>query len=155
AVYCQKPLTRTIHEARRLAEIAREKGVATQMGNQGTAEADMRKMAAQIKAGQVGNVKEVHVWTNRPVWPQGERRPVMRPVPDSLSWDLWLGVAPYRPYGEGYHDFKWRGWWDFGTGALGDMACHTTNLPFMALNARDPYAVEAEAAEHDGDSYPA
>lgn len=154
AVYCQKPMTRTIYEARRLGEIAREKGVATQMGNQGTARPEMRKLAAQVKAGQVGNVKEVHVWTNRPVWPQGERRPMMKPVPSNLSWDLWLGVAPYRPYGEGYHDFKWRGWWDFGTGALGDMACHTCNLPFMALNMRDPYAVEAETAEHDGDSYP-
>jgi predicted dehydrogenase len=153
-VHCQKPLTRTIWEARRLGEIAREMGVATQMGNQYTAFNPMRKAAAQIKAGQVGTVKEVHVWTNRPIWPQGERRPMMKPVPESLAWNLWLGPAPFRPYGDGYHPFSWRGWWDFGTGALGDMACHTTNLPYMALNMRDPISVEAECPEHDGDSYP-
>jgi predicted dehydrogenase len=153
-VHCQKPLTRTIWEARRLGEIARENGVATQMGNQYTAFNPMRKAAAQIKAGQVGTVKEVHVWTNRPIWPQGERRPMMKPVPESLAWDAWLGPASYRPYGEGYHPFAWRGWWDFGTGALGDMACHTCNLPYMALNMRDPVSVEAECPEHDGDSFP-
>jgi predicted dehydrogenase len=155
-VYCQKPLTHTIWEARRLGEIAREKGVATQMGNQFTAEAAMRKAAQQIRAGQLGTVKEVHVWTDRPKWPQGERRPMMKPVPDTLDWETWLGPAPYRPYGDDlYHPFKWRGWWDFGTGALGDMACHTCNLPFMALNMRDPISVEAECPDHDGDSYPA
>jgi hypothetical protein len=153
-VHCQKPLTRTIWEARRLGEIAREKGVATQMGNQYTAFNPMRKAAAQIKAGQVGTVKEVHVWTDRPIWPQGERRPMMKPAPKSLAWEQWLGPASLRPYGEGYHPFAWRGWWDFGTGALGDMACHTCNLPFMALNMRDPVSVEAECPEHDGDSYP-
>ena len=99
-------------------------------------------------------MKEVHVWTNRPIWPQGERRPVIKPVPKSLDWEAWLGPARYRPYGDGYHPFSWRGWWDFGTGALGDMACHTCNLPFMALNMRDPVSVEAECPEHDGDSYP-
>jgi predicted dehydrogenase len=153
-VHCQKPLTRTIWEARRLGEIARENGVATQMGNQFTAFNPMRKAAAQIQQGQVGTVKEVHVWTNRPIWPQGERRPVLKPVPKSLDWEVWLGPAPYRAYGEGYHPFSWRGWWDFGTGALGDMACHTCNLPFMALNMRDPVSVEAECPEHDGDSFP-
>jgi predicted dehydrogenase len=155
-VYCQKPLTHTIWEARRLGEIAREKGVATQMGNQFTAEAAMRKAAYQIRAGQLGNVKEVHVWTDRPIWPQGGNRPMIQPVPQSLDWDQWLGPAPYRPYAgaDVYHQFGWRGWWDFGTGALGDMACHTCNLPFMALNMRDPSAVEAECPEHNGDSYP-
>jgi len=154
-VYCQKPLTHTIWEARRLGEIAREKGVATQMGNQYTAWAPMRKAAYQIRAGQLGNVKEVHVWTNRPVWAPHSHRPVMKPVPASLNWDAWIGPAPFRPYGEiVYHPFEWRGWWDFGTGALGDMACHTCNLPFMALNMRDPMAVEAECPEHDGDTYP-
>ncbi len=154
-VYCQKPLTHTIWEARRLGEIAREKGVATQMGNQHTAIAPMRKAAYQIRAGQLGNVNEVHVWTDRPVWPQGDRRPMMKPVPETLNWEAWLGPAPWRAYGDdAYHQFKWRGWWDFGTGALGDMACHTCNLPFMALNMRDPSAVEAECPEHDGDSYP-
>ena len=139
-VYCQKPLTKSIWEARELQRIAKETGVVTQMGNQYTSFTPMRKAAYQIKAGQVGTVKEVHVWTNRPVWLQGE---------------AWLGPAAYRPYGEGYHTFKWRGWWDFGTGALGDMACHTCNLPFMALNMRDAVTAEAESSGHNGDSYPA
>lgn len=153
-VYCQKPLTKTIWEARELQRIAKETGVTTQMGNQYTAFEPMRKAAYQIKAGQIGTVKEVHVWTNRPVWPQGEARPEPKPIPNELNWEAWLGPAPYRPYGEGYHTFKWRGWWDFGTGALGDMACHTCNLPFMALNMRDPLSVEAETSGHNQDSYP-
>ena len=153
--FCQKPLTRTIWEARRLGEIANESGVATQMGNQYTAYNPMRKAAYQVRAGQLGNVSDVHIWTNRPVWPVPERRPMMKSVPDSLNWQAWLGPAPYRAFGDGYHPFAWRGWWDFGTGALGDMACHTCNLPFMALNMRDPIAVEAECPEHDGDAFPA
>ena len=154
-VHCQKPLTHSIWEARRLGEIAKEKGVATQMGNQWTAYAPMRKAAHQIREGQLGTVKEVHIWTNRPIWPQGEARSPAKPVPSTLNWEAWIGPAPFRPYADGYHPFKWRGWWDFGTGALGDMACHTCNLPFMALNMRDPVSVEAECPEHDGDSYPA
>jgi predicted dehydrogenase len=153
--FCQKPLTHTIWEARQLGKIAREKGVATQMGNQYTAHADMRRAAYQIRANQLGNVKEVHVWTNRPVWAPNDHRPMMKPAPATLNWDAWIGPAPWRPYGEiVYHPFEWRGWWDFGTGALGDMACHTCNLPYMALNMRDPVAVEAECPEHDGDTYP-
>lgn len=153
-VYCQKPLTHSIWEARRLGEIAKETGVATQMGNQYTAYNPMRKAAHQIRAGQLGTVKEVHIWTNRPVWPQGEKRAPAKPVPSTVNWEAWIGPAPFRPYADGYHPFSWRGWWDFGTGALGDMACHTCNLPFMALNMRDPIAVEAECPEHDHDSYP-
>ncbi|HEX3602314.1 MAG TPA: Gfo/Idh/MocA family oxidoreductase, partial [Lacipirellulaceae bacterium] len=153
-VYCQKPLCHSIWEARRIGEIAKEKGVATQMGNQYTAFNPMRKAAYQIREGQLGNVKEVHIWTNRPIWPQGERRAPMKPVPATLNWEAWIGPAQFRPYADGYHPFKWRGWWDFGTGALGDMACHTCNLPFMALNMRDPVSVEADCPEHDGDSYP-
>ena len=154
--YCQKPLTHSIYEARRLTEIARETGVATQMGNQWTAYEPMRKAAYQIRAGQLGNVKEVYVWTDRPVWPQGEDRPEPAPVPDTLDWESWIGPAPFRPYAPvAYHDFRWRGWWDFGTGSLGDMACHTCNLPFMALNMRNPTWVDAEADEHNHDSYPA
>ncbi|MFO0790845.1 MAG: Gfo/Idh/MocA family oxidoreductase [Pirellulales bacterium] len=153
-VYCQKPLTHSIWEARRMGEIAREAGVATQMGNQWTAYNPMRKAAYQIREGQLGNVKEVHVWTDRPIWPQGEKRAASKPVPSTLNWEAWIGPAAFRPYAEGYHPFKWRGWWDFGTGALGDMACHTCNLPFMALNMRDPSSVEAECPEHDRDSYP-
>lgn len=154
-VYCQKPLTRTIWEARRLGEIAKEKGVVTQMGNQFTAFEPMREAAYQIRAGQVGTVKEVHVWTNRPIWPQGDPRPAPKPIPNELAWELWLGTAPYRPYTDNkYHPFAWRGWWDFGTGSLGDMACHTCNLPFMALNMKNPTAVEATTSPNNHDSFP-
>jgi predicted dehydrogenase len=152
--FTQKPLTHSIYEARRLGEIARKMKVATQMGNQGTADTSLRRLAARIRAGAVGTVKELHIWTNRPVWPQGGSRPADAPTPASLHWDLWLGVAPARPYGEGYHPFAWRGWWDFGTGALGDMACHTVNMPFMALDLRNPTSVQAETSGHNKDSFP-
>ena len=125
-VYVQKPLTHTIWEARELGKIAKENGVATQMGNQFTALPAMRQAAARIRAGQLGTVKEVYAWTNRPIWPQGQDRPAATPVPKEVDWESWIGPAPMRDYAEGaYHDFKWRGWWDFGTGSLGDMACHT------------------------------
>jgi len=152
--FCQKPLTHSIYEARTMAQVAKDKKVATQMGNQGTAETALRKSAAIIKAGVIGKVTEVHVTTNRPVWPQGRPRSSPKPVPNTLKWELWLGPAPYRPYADGYHQFNWRGWWDFGTGALGDMACHTMNLPFAALDLRDPISVQAETSGHDKDSYP-
>jgi predicted dehydrogenase len=158
--FTQKPLTRTIWEARRLGEIAREKKVATQMGNQGTASSGLRKAAALLRAGVLGTVKEVHVWTNRPIWEQGVKRPPNAEVPAHLAWNLWLGPSPERPYavypkGRGpYHPFGWRGWWDFGSGALGDMACHTLNMPFMGLDLRDPTEVEAESSGHDRDSFP-
>jgi len=151
ACFTQKPLTRTIWEARELGKIAAEMKVATQMGNQGTASNNLRKTAAVV---QSGNVKEVHVWTNRPIWPQGGARPAEGQVPANVHWDLWLGCAPPRPYAPGYHPFAWRGWWDFGSGALGDMACHTVNMPFMALDLRDPSAVQATTSGHNGDSYP-
>lgn len=152
--FCQKPLTHTIWEARRLGEIAREKKVATQMGNQGTAMDGLRKGAAILRAGILGAVKEVHVWTNRPIWPQGGDRPKVEQPPKHLHWDLWLGPAPQRPYGKGYHPFSWRGWWDFGTGALGDMACHTVNMPFAGLDLRNPTSVQAVSSGHNKDSYP-
>jgi predicted dehydrogenase len=154
ACYTQKPLTRTIWEARRLGEIAREAKVPTQMGNQGTSLAPLRKTAAAIRGGAVGTVKEVHVWTNRPTWAQGGSRGADVPVPPNVHWDLWLGPAPFRPYAPGYHPHAWRGWWDFGSGALGDMACHTVNMPYMALDLRDPTAVVAETSGHNRDSYP-
>ena len=113
-------------------------GVATEMGNQGTSNNGLREAAAITQSGGIGDVKEVHVWTNRPIWPQGGPRPASKPVPESLSWNEWLGPAAERPFANGYHPFAWRGWWDFGTGALGDMACHTFNMPFTALNLRDP-----------------
>lgn len=154
ACFTQKPMTRTIQEARKLGEIAREMKVVTQMGNQGTSSKKLREAAANIKAGAVGNVKEVHVWTNRPIWPQGGSRPPEAPVPANVHWDLWIGTAPMRPYAPGYHPFAWRGWWDFGSGALGDMACHTVNMPFMALDLRDPTSVQATTSGHNGDSFP-
>ena len=152
--FCQKPLTHTIYEARLMGQVAREKKVATQMGNQGTAMAGLRKAAAMLRAGALGKVSEVHVWTNRPVWPQGGERAEAKAPPAHLKWDEWLGPAPERPYADGYHPFSWRGWWDFGTGALGDMACHTLNMPYMGLDLRDPISVQATTSGHNKDSYP-
>lgn len=152
--FCQKPLAHSIYEVRRLSEIARQKKVATQMGNQGTAGSELRRCAALVRAGAIGTVSEVHVWTNRPIWDQGIPRRESKPVPSNLHWDLWLGPAKERPYADGYHTFSWRGWWDFGTGALGDMACHTVNLPFMALDLRNPTSVVAETSGTNKDSYP-
>lgn len=155
ATFTQKPLTKSIHEARVLGEMAAKANVATQMGNQGTASSTLRRSAALIQAGVLGTVTEVHVWTNRPVWPQGLEQPTdTPPVPPYLKWDLFLGPAPERPFHPAYHPFKWRGWWDFGTGALGDMACHTLNMPFMALNLRDPVSVVAETTGHNKQTYP-
>jgi predicted dehydrogenase len=155
--YCEKPLTRTIWEARQLAKIARQTKVATQMGNQSTASTPMRKVAALIRNGTFGAAKEVHLWTDRAAgwWPQGVARPAPGVAPKKLDFELWLGPRPERPYAEGYHPFAWRGWWDFGTGALGDMGCHIFNMPFMALDLRDPIAVQAETSGHNRDSFPA
>ncbi len=152
--FCQKPLTHSLYEARKLAELAKRHKVATQMGNQGTAGDSLRLNAAMIRAGALGTVTSVHVWTNRPIWPQGQARKEPSPVPATLDWDLWIGSAPMRPYAEGYHSFAWRGWWDFGTGALGDMACHTLNLPFHALDLRNPSSVSATTSGNNRDSYP-
>src|SRR5262249_7576608 len=156
ACFCQKPLTHSVSEARYMADLARKMKVATQMGNQGTAGASLRQAAAIVKAGHLGTIKEVHVWTDRPIWPQGGERPKSgETVPETVHWDLFIGPAPFREYAaDTYHPFKWRGWWDFGTGALGDMACHTFNMPFMALDLRNPTTIEAEHSGHNGDSYP-
>ncbi len=152
--FCQKPLTHTIYEAHLMGEVAKEKKLATQMGNQGTADNNLRKVAAMLRAGAVGNVKEAHVWTNRPIWPQGGKRPAEKQPPENLHWDLWLGAAKERPFGDGYHPFAWRGFWDFGTGALGDMACHTVNMPFMGLDLFDPISVEAQSSGNNKEMYP-
>ena len=152
--FVQKPLTHSIYEARLMGKIAKEKGLATQMGNQGTAGGRLRKAAAMMKAGRLGTPKEVIVWSNRPVWPQGCDRPEAKEPPAHLKWDEWLGPAPERPYGNGYHPFVWRGWWDFGTGALGDMACHTVNMPYMGLDLFNPTSVQAVSSGHNKDSYP-
>jgi len=154
--YTEKPLCRTIWEARQLQRIAREKKVATQMGNQSTAATAMRKTAALIKSGVYGHAKEVHLWTDRAKgwWPQGVERPKPGTAPKTVDFDLWLGPRPSRPYADGYHPFAWRGWWDFGTGSLGDMGCHIFNMPFMALDLRDPIAVQAVTSGHNRDSFP-
>ena len=169
-VYCQKPLTHTVYEARQMRETAKKKDVCTQMGNQGTAADGLRRAVELVQAGAIGPVREAHVWTNRPVWPQAPaivaRPKEEEPVPKYLAWDVWLGPAPYRPYHHGkvnpknpkrgtYHDFAWRGWWDFGTGALGDMACHTANMAFMALKLGYPTAIAAENGELNPETYPA
>ena len=147
-VYCEKPLTQTVFEARELFKLAKEKKLATQMGNQGSAADGLRRAVEVIQSGIIGNPLELHVWSNRPVWPQGLDRPKgSDPIPDELKWNLWLGVAPERPYLDNvYHTFKWRGWKDFGTGALGDMACHTVNMPFRALKLGYPSLIECEMA---------
>jgi len=143
-VYCEKPLTHSLHEARLLSKAAREAGVATQMGNQGHAMESMRLLREWIQDGAIGEVGEVHAWTPHPVWPQGIGRPKETPpVPDTLDWDLWLGPAPYRPYHPAYLPKLWRGWWDFGTGGLGDMGCHIFDHIVWALRLGPPASVEA------------
>lgn len=145
-VYCQKPLVQTVHEARLIGKLAREKKLATQMGNQGSAISGLRRAVEVIHAGLIGPIRELHVWSNRPVWGSGFKRPDgADPVPENLNWDLWLGPAPVRPYKNSiYHTFQWRGWYEFGTGALGDMACHTVNMPFRALKMGYPNLIECE-----------
>lgn len=145
--FCQKPLTWSVEEARAMRETSAKHKVATQMGNQGTAHSGLRDAVELVRAGVIGDVKEVHVWTNRPIWPQGAGRPTeSQPIPSHVHWDLFLGPAQERPYHSAYHPFKWRGWLDFGTGALGDMACHTANMAVMALDLYDPISVVAETS---------
>ncbi len=156
-VYVQKPLTRSIHEARALAKKARETGVATQMGNQGHSSDDARKVNEWIWNGAIGPVREVHVWTNRPIgyWPQGIERPEGEAsIPDTLAWDLWLGPTAYRPYHPAYHPHDWRGWVDWGTGALGDMGAHLIDHPFWALKLQAPTSVETVSTPFNKQSYP-
>ena len=146
--FCQKPLTQTVYEARTMRRLAGEKKLATQMGNQGSASSGLRRAVEVVQAGVIGKPHELHVWSNRPIWPQGLERPAGEdPVPASLNWDGWLGPAAARPFKKDvYHTFRWRGWYDFGTGALGDMACHTVNMPFRALKLGYPTAIECELA---------
>ncbi len=150
-VYCQKPLTHSIHEARLMAQAATYYKVQTQMGNQAHAGEPIRRAVELVRAGIIGPIREVHTWTNRPIWPQGQKalderkRLADQAKPAGLAWDLWLGPAPKRPYNACYVPFKWRGWWDFGTGALGDMACHIMDMPYWALDLGAPLSVEAES----------
>lgn len=161
-VFTQKPLTHTVHEARVLAESARKYKVATQMGNQGQAADGPRRLREMIWDGVIGPVREVHVWTDRPnngllkiYWPQGVNRPIETPpVPEGLDWDLFVGPAPMRPYNPAYHPFKWRGWWDFGTGALGDIGCHSLDPVFRTLKLKYPASVQAVSTLVNSETYP-
>jgi predicted dehydrogenase len=161
-VYCEKPLTHSVWEARRLTEAAREYNVATQMGNQGQASEQSRRLCEMIADDAIGPVREVHVWTDRPsnglfneYWPQGvDRSADSPPVPSTLDWDLWLGPAPARPYHPAYAPFRWRGWWDFGTGALGDIGCHSLDPVFRALKLGYPDSVEASSTRVNAETFP-
>lgn len=161
-VYCEKPMAHTIWEAREMTKVAKETGVVTQMGNQGHAGEGLRLYYEFIKDGAIGTVKEVHVWTDRAGvpggrawWPQGVDRPKdTPPVPEGLDWDNWLGPAPVRPYNPAYVPFKWRGWFDFGCGALGDMAVHNADPAFFALDLDAPVAVEAETSPVNSETFP-
>jgi predicted dehydrogenase len=161
-VYCEKPLTHSVWEARQVAEAARAAKVATQMGNQGQASEDTRRLCELVWAGAVGPVREAHIWTDRPsqglfaeYWPQGVGRPMETPpAPETLDWDLWLGPAPTRPYHPAYLPFKWRGWWDFGTGALGDIGCHAMDPVFRALKLGAPLSVQASSTRVNEETYP-
>ncbi len=161
-VYTQKPLTHTIHEARVMKQAARKYKIATQMGNQGQADEEPRRIREMIWDGVIGPVHEVHIWTDRPnkglagvFWPQGIDKPESTPkVPPSLDWDLWLGPAPVRAYHPIYHPFKWRGWWDFGTGALGDIGCHRFDPVFRTLKLGYPTSVQASSTLVNTETYP-
>ncbi len=150
-VYVQKPLTYSVSEARLLTETARKYKVATQMGNQGHSGDGARLICEWIEAGTIGPVREVHTWTNRPVWPQGIEvgRPADTPaVPEGLDWNRWIGPAPMRPYHPTYHPGKWRAWCDFGTGSLGDMGCHIIDPAFWALKLKYPTSVEGNISTY-------
>ena len=157
--FCQKPLTRTIYESRMMRKVAAENRVVTEMGNQGSAHPDLRKIVALTREGALGNVGEVHVWTDRPgnFWQNGLERPSASecpPPPKHIHWDEFIGPRPFRSYHPYYHPHDWRGWWDFGTGAIGDMGCHTMNTPVMALDLFDPITIEAQSAPVNRESYP-
>jgi predicted dehydrogenase len=161
-VYCEKPLTHSVWEARQVAKAAREAKVATQMGNQGQASEDTRRLCELVWSGIIGQVREAHIWTDRPsrglfdeYWPQGVPRPKdTPPVPETLDWDLWIGPAPMRPFNPIYLPFRWRGWWDFGTGALGDIGCHAMDPVFRALKLGAPTDVQGASTRVNEDSFP-
>lgn len=154
-VYLQKPLTHSVYESRFLTKLAAGTGVATQMGNQGNSGEDIRQACEWIWDGAIGEVTEVHAWTNRPIWPQGLERPAETPsVPPTLDWDLFIGPAPWRPYHPAYTPWNWRAWWDFGTGALGDMACHILDPAFMALKLGQPVALQGSSTQVNTESAP-
>lgn len=144
-VYVQKPISHSIYEARILTEEARKYKVMTQMGNQGHSGDGTRLIHEWINSGAIGPVRQIHAWTNRPVWPQGvevDRPKETPPVPGTMDWDLWIGPAAMRPYHPTYHPGTWRAWWDFGTGSLGDLGCHILDAPFWALKLKYPVSAE-------------
>lgn len=144
-VYCQKPLTHGIWEARMMTKVAAETGVATQMGNQAHANDHLRRVVELVRAGIIGKVKEIHAWTNRPIWPQGfGAAPPGENPPEWVDWKQWIGPAPHVDYSSEIAPFAWRGWWDYGTGAMGDMACHIMNMPVWAAELGAPTAVSAK-----------
>lgn len=151
-VYCQKPLTHTIAESRLLMRTAAEKpNIVTQMGNQGHAGDGVRELCEIIWSGAIGQVREVHIWTNRPIWKQGIAAPLPEePVRDTIDWDLWIGPAAMRPFNKGYAPFEWRGWWDFGCGAIGDMACHIMDPAFWSLKLDQATSFSCEPVEVEG-----
>lgn len=157
-VFVQKPLTYSVAEARLLGEVARRTKVATQMGNQGHCRNGVRRLCEMVWNGDIGQVREAHIWTNRPVWPQGIGRPTETvAVPDTMAWDLWLGPAPERPYHPSYAPFNWRGWLDFGCGVLGDMACHIADPANWALRLSETGPLSVEAVKNEGmtsETYP-
>ena len=154
-VYVQKPLTHSVWESRELTRLAKETGVATQMGNQGNSSDDMATVCEWIWNGEIGEVEKVDAWTNRPIWPQGLERPSESvAIPETLNWDLFIGPAPYRPYHPSYTPWNWRAWWDFGTGALGDMGCHIIDPVYKALNLGFPYAFEGTSSQVNTESAP-
>jgi predicted dehydrogenase len=160
-VYCEKPLTRTVYEARAVAKAARQAKVATQMGNQGMSFEGNRLINEWLWDGAIGPVREVHAWSDRPThngqlfWAQGVDRPKdTPPVPSTLNWDLWLGPAPYRPYHPAYVPFRWRGWWDFGSGGLGDMGIHNLAPVFSALKLTAPTSVHSSSTLFNNETLP-
>jgi predicted dehydrogenase len=154
-VYLQKPLTHSVYESRMLTQLAEETGVATQMGNQGNSGEGIRIICEWIWNDEIGEVKEVHAWTNRPIWPQGLMRPMETPsLPPTLDWNNFIGPAPWRPYHPSYTPWNWRAWWDFGTGALGDMGCHIIDPVFMALQLGQPTTLEGSSTQVNTESAP-
>jgi len=154
-VFCQKPMTRSIYEARRMAEIARETGVATQVAVGNQASESTRVLCEWIWDGAIGSVREVVNWSSRPFWPQGIDPPKeVQPVPEGLDWDLWLGPAPQRPFNHAYLPVVWRGWYDFGCGALGDMGCYSFDTIFRALKLEAPTSVEASSKARYDETFP-
>jgi len=156
-VYVEKPLVRTVWEVRRFEEVAKACGVMTQMGNNGNGTDAQRRKIEIVQSGVLGDVSEIHVSTDRPIWPQGLNRPEgADPVPAELAWNCWLGVAPERPFKKDvYHAFKWRGWFDFGTGAMGDIACHSMSYFFRALKLREVLTAETvKTTDKFAETYP-